>query len=129
MNVRHLVALANVAPDGFVADAARAVHGTVRAGSVFAVGGEVDLATHCNLDFDDHRIDACLVAEALTPGSPIVTDPTGVPLVVRVKSNEFRPRGVVDVGARRIAWLQAVAAARTVRSAHLSIARTEDGTK
>ncbi len=117
MTVRHLVAASDLAPDGTIADPSRVVHGAIRGGTVFAVGGPVDLDTHCNLDFPDHHLDACVVVAAITPGAPVVRNAAGAFAVAYGAPGHVASRGRVDLGARRVAWQRAVAAARVRRVA------------
>jgi hypothetical protein len=114
MTVRHLVARENVDRHGIVVDAARVRHGAVRAGRVYALAGEVDPATHLNLDFPDHRLEGVVVVEDLSPGAGVVASEDGFGLA-RVDRSAFAHRGRVDVGARRVAWLAALHAARRDR--------------
>jgi hypothetical protein len=115
MTVRHLVARENVDRHGIVFDAARVRHGAVRAGRVYALAGEVDPATHLNLDFPDHRLEGAVVVEDLSPGAGVVASEDGFGLA-RVDPSAFAHRGRVDVGARRVAWLAALHAGRRERA-------------
>ncbi|MDQ3701006.1 MAG: hypothetical protein M3442_08825 [Chloroflexota bacterium] len=124
MTVRHVVDRANVGTDGYVLDPRRVRHGALRAGRVHALAGEIDPSTHLNLDFADHRLDACVVVERLEPGAAVISTPPelGAPhgiekpqwidapavSLARVGPGAYDRLGLVDVGARRAAWLTAV---------------------
>ena len=130
MVVRHLVARDNVVEvDGaaVVVDPTAARHGALRAGRVAALAGAVDPATHLNLDFAAHRLDRCVVVEALTPGASVVFDPVepGEYRLAAVAPGAFARLGTVDVGARRAAWLAALRARREAAAAGLTTAKGE----
>lgn len=104
MRVRHLVEAANTEDDRVV-DPTAVRHGTIRAGRVGAVAGQVDPETHLNADFPDHRVDACVVVEDLRVGAGVHRDGDGL-VLAWVGSEAYVRLGHVDVGARRMAWLQ-----------------------
>lgn len=127
MTVRHVVDRANVGSDGYVLDPRRVRHGALRAGRVHALAGEIDPSTHLNLDFADHRLEACVVVERLEPGAAVISAPPefgaaqgsappGVDAqaagLARVGPGAYDRLGPVDVGARRAAWLAAIRARR-----------------
>ena len=72
-------------------------------GRIAALAGPVDPLTHLNLDFADHRLETCLVAQSLEVGAPLLTEADGW-RIARTPRAAFAHRGPVDVGARRIAW-------------------------
>ncbi len=63
MRIRHLVSADNVDGDGFVIEPLLVRHGLVVAGRVAELAGAIDPQTHLNLDFPDHGLDDCLIAE------------------------------------------------------------------
>lgn len=106
MKVRHLVAAEDVDANGFVVDASRVRHGTLRAGAVYALAGPIDPMTHLNLDFPDHACDRCVIVERLEPGARVVTRREQL-VMAQVPRAAFAARGWVNVGERRAAWLDA----------------------
>jgi hypothetical protein len=145
MQVRHLVARDNLTPDGRIVDPTAVRHGALRAGRVHALAGPIDAETHLNLDFPDHRLDPCVVVEALSEGAPVIFDaadlarpardeplPDDAPLTLppfpdtdtgpdspyllaTTVPTAYAHRGPVDVGARRTAWLTALRERRAAR--------------
>jgi hypothetical protein len=111
MRLRHLVARANVA-DGLILDATAVRHGLVVGRRVAALAGPIDPATHLNLDFDQHRLDAAVVVAALESGAEVALDGDGFEVAAPPRA-AFAHLGPVDVGARRSAWLRAAAPAAT----------------
>jgi hypothetical protein len=65
MRIRHLTAAENVDTEGYLRDPALVRHGLVVGGQVAALAGPVEPLTHLNLDFPEHGLDDCLVAEQL----------------------------------------------------------------
>lgn len=104
MPVRHIAAVDNV-DGGFVIDPTRVRHGVLVEGRVRELAGEIDVATHLNLDFDEHRLGDIVVVEALVAGSPALRDAEAAFVVVRVNRASYARLGPVDVGGRRAEWL------------------------
>ena len=104
MRIRHLIAIADVDAEGCILAPERARHGIVVGGQIAALAGTVDPLTHLNLDFADHRLEMCLVAESLEVGAPLLSDAEGWQLAY-TPPGAFAHLGAVDVGARRLAWL------------------------
>jgi hypothetical protein len=107
MRIRHLIAQADVDSEGRILAPERARHGVVVGGRITALAGAVDPLTHLNLDFPDHHLDVCLVAEKLEVGASLLSIKDGWRLAYPHRG-AFTHRGAVDVGARRMAWLVAV---------------------
>lgn len=103
MRIRHLVAAANIDTAGRIIDPQRVRHGVVVGGRIASLAGEIDPLTHLNHDFADHRLEGCLIADALVVGASIAADADGWLLAYPTYA-AFVHRGPVDVGARRVAW-------------------------
>jgi hypothetical protein len=106
MRLRHLVAAANVSPDGEIVDPARVRHGLIVGQRVSALAGEVDPATHLNLDFAEHRLEDAVVVEELVVGAAVLVDGDGFAVAWPSRA-ALSSLGPVDVGARRLAWQRA----------------------
>ena len=107
MAIRHVTSIDNVDAEGFLIEPTRSCHGTIRAAHVEDLGGPVDPLTHLNRDFPDHDLRECIVAERLETGAPIVRDDDGQFLRAVVRQSSMGSLGPVDIGERRVAWLQA----------------------
>jgi hypothetical protein len=105
MRIRHLVGSDNVDEQGFVIDPLLARHGLVAGGRVAALAGPIDPLTHLNLDFPDHRLDDCVVAEELEVGARLLWDGEQFRLAA-VRTAVYCRLGPIDVDARRAAWQQ-----------------------
>lgn len=107
MLIRHVVAWSNVDPNGVITSAERARHAVIVAGRIFDLAGEVDPLTHLNLDYPQHRLAECIVAERLERGAAVICDGNG-PIFAYPASEAYRRRGPVDLGRRRGEWLARV---------------------
>lgn len=116
MVVRHVTGLDNVDEDGFIRDPREVRHGTISAGRVEDLASEIDPLTHLNHDFADHQLGECVVVERLAPGASVVVGSDGQFARGRPRSGAFTPLGRVDVGARRVAWLETLRARRDEES-------------
>jgi hypothetical protein len=103
MRIRHLTSADNLDPEGFLIDPLLVRHGLVVAGRVAELAGPIDPLTHLNLDFAEHRLAECLVAERLEVGAPVAFDGDRF-LVASPRRDAYARLGGVDVGARRAAW-------------------------
>lgn len=105
MLIRHIVEEANVDEEGFVKDPQKARHGLVKALRILDLGGEIDPLTHLNLDFPEHRMTTCIVAERLEKGARVM-DADGGLLITRVRPEAHDHRGKFDIDLRRLQWLE-----------------------
>jgi len=106
MIVRHVVEAANVDPEGYVTDPTLACHGVVQRGRLWELSGPIDPLTHLNTDFPDHTLGDCVVAEGLQPGARMLLDAEQQLVHVPIRPQSLRPLGRVDLGARRLLWLE-----------------------
>lgn len=107
MGVRHVVERRNVGPSGLVIDPLRARHCVVEAQRIAILGGEIDPRTHLNLEFDEHGLTECLIADRFAVGSPIEMGAEGW-AIARVDPRAYAHLGPVDVDERRSEWLRAL---------------------
>jgi hypothetical protein len=107
MRIRHIVAANNVDLQGYVVDPLLVRHGIVLAAQIGDLAGPIDPQTHLNYDFPDHQLDECLIAERLERGAALLREGSRF-RVTLIRSEAFARLGLVDVGARRAAWQQAV---------------------
>ncbi len=119
MRIRHAVALENVSAEGAILDPRRIRHCVVVGGRLAELSGEVDPHTHLNLDFPEHRADACIVAERLEPGAAVLITLKGGPRKAALHPAHLRHLGRPDVDQRRIDWLSVHRARRaSLRDRH-----------
>ena len=105
MRVRHVVAVANVDASGLIVDPIQARHCVIAAGRIVDLSGDVDPLTHLNLDFHEHTLGDCIVAETLERGAGVCVDAEGQFVFATTPAAALARLGRVDLDARRIAWL------------------------
>lgn len=106
MQIRHVVSHDNVDASGTILDPRRARHCVVVGGRIFDLSGEIDPLTHLNLDFPDHQLGPCIVAERLERGATVAFDSGGLRFALPAPT-ALSHLGSVDVDHRRVKWLAA----------------------
>lgn len=106
MPVHHITSLDNVDESGYLRDNSLVRHGSVEGGVIADLAGPVDPLTHNNLDFPNHETGVCAVAEKMQKGSPVARDEEGLFARARPRPGSKERLGRVNLGARRVAWLQ-----------------------
>lgn len=108
MQIRHCVEEANVDANSMkVIDPLQIRHVTVLAGRVESMSGLIDPASHLNLDFSDHRITTCIIAEKFEKGAPVVMDDNGM-IFATVDRSAYQHYGTVDYTRRLADMINAV---------------------
>lgn len=103
MRIRHLVGADNLDHEGFIVDPLLVRHGIVVAGRIADLAAPIDPLTHLNLDFPEHRIDDCLVAERLERGAVLLREDQQFCMACP-RPNAYTRRGHVDRDRQRAAW-------------------------
>lgn len=99
MQIRHCVEEANVGEDMKVIDPTQVRHVTVFAGKIDSMSGLVDPASHLNLDFQDHRVTTCIIAEKFEKGARVKMDDSGM-IFATVDRSAYKHYGTVDYTKR-----------------------------
>ena len=76
--IRHCVEESNVDSDMTVIDPTKIRHVTIAGGRIALVSGLIDPASHLNLDFPDHRVTICVIAESFEVGAKVMMDSDGL---------------------------------------------------
>ena len=76
--IRHCVEESNVDSDMNVIDPTKIRHVTIAGGKIALVSGLIDPASHLNLDFPDHRVTVCVIAERFEVGAKVMMDSDGL---------------------------------------------------
>jgi hypothetical protein len=76
--IRHCVEESNVDSDMTVIDPTKIRHVTIAGGRIALVSGLIDPASHLNLDFPDHRVTICVIAERFEVGAKMMMDSDGL---------------------------------------------------
>lgn len=107
--IRHCVEESNVNDDMCIMDPTKIRHVTVKAGKIESMSGMIDPASHLNLDFPDHRVTICIIAEKLELGAPVKMDNEGF-LFANVEKCAYGHYGYVDYTQRLVDLVSAVKA-------------------
>ena len=76
--IRHCVEESNVDSDMTVIDPTKIRHVTIAGGRIALVSGMIDPASHLNLDFPEHRVTICVIAERFEVGAKVMMDNDGL---------------------------------------------------
>jgi hypothetical protein len=105
--IRHCVEESNVDEELNVVDATKIRHVTVKAGKIESMSGLIDPASHLNLDFPDHRVTICVIAEKFAVGANVKMDDDGL-LFATVQRSSYAHYGPVDYTQRLVGMINAV---------------------
>ena len=118
MMIRHCVEESNVDENMNVIDATKIRHITVKAGKIESMSGHIDPASHLNLDYSDHRVTVCVIAERFETGAKVKMDDDGL-LFATVQRSSYGHYGYIDYTQRLIEMIKAVKQnQRTVKEAN-----------
>ncbi|MEW5839748.1 hypothetical protein [Nitrososphaera sp.] len=108
--IRHCVEESNVDTGTMVVkDPLRIRHVTVRAGRIESMSGLIDPASHLNLDFPDHRVTTCVIAEKFETGAQVAIDDNGM-IFATIDRSAYQHYGPVDYTQRLMEMIRAVRA-------------------
>ncbi|MEW6603832.1 MAG: hypothetical protein AB1351_03980 [Thermoproteota archaeon] len=107
MLIRHCVEESNVDEEMNVIDAIKIRHVTVKAGKIESMSGLIDPASHLNLDYPDHRVTICIIAEKFSVGANVRMDNEGL-LFATVQRSSYGHYGPVDYTQRLVELINAV---------------------
>jgi hypothetical protein len=107
IKIRHCVEESNIDDDMNVIDANKIRHVTVVGGRIVQMSGLIDPMSHLNLDFADHRVTICIIAERFEVGSPVKIDSDGL-VFANVPKSCYRSYGYVDYTQRLEDMIKAV---------------------
>jgi len=107
MLIRHCVEESNVDENLVVIDPTKIRHVTLKAGRIDAMSGLIDPASHLNLDYPDHKVTVCVVAEKFEIGAKVRFGDRGLVFAV-VDRSAFVHYGYVDYTQRLSDMTEAV---------------------
>ena len=105
--IRHCVEESNVDGDMSVIDATKIRHVTVAGGRIALISGLIDPASHLNLDFPDHRVTICIIAETFEVGAKVKMDSDGL-VFATVSKSLHGHYGYLDYTQRLVDMINAV---------------------
>jgi hypothetical protein len=97
----------NVDGKGVVVDPTMARHVIVKSGRIEEMSGLIDVKTHLNLDYPDHRITTCVIAQKFEKGAKIKFGDEGLAFAI-VSRAAFGRYGAVDFTRRYFDMVDAV---------------------
>jgi hypothetical protein len=107
MIIRHCVEESNVDKNGQVMDPMKIRHVTLKAGKIDSLSGLIDPASHLNLDYPDHKVTTCVIAEKFLVGAPARFSDQGLAFAF-VSRSSFSHYGSVDYTQRLTRMIDAV---------------------
>ena len=105
--IRHCVEESNVDSDMSVIDPTKIRHVTVAGGRIALVSGLIDPASHLNLDFPDHRVTICIIAETFEVGAKVKMDSEGL-VFATVPRSLYGHYGYLDYTQRLVDMITAI---------------------
>lgn len=114
MKIRHCVEESNIDENMVVIDATKIRHVTLAAGKIEEMSGLIDPASHLNLDFPDHKITECVIAEKFEVGAKVKMDSDGL-LFAIVSRSAYTHLGPVDYTQRLTDMMKAVKDKREIK--------------
>ncbi len=105
--IRHCVEESNVDHDMNVLNPNKIRHVTVAGGKIVLMSGLIDPVSHLNLDFPDHRVTICIIAQTLEIGASVKMDGDGL-VFATVPRSFYRHYGYLDYTQRLVDMIKAV---------------------
>lgn len=97
----------NVDKNGQVLDPTKVRHVTIRGGKIESLSGYIDPASHLNLDYRDHKVTVCVIAEKFSVGAAIRFAEQGLSFAA-VNRSSYTHYGPVDYTQRLTDMVAAV---------------------
>ena len=97
----------NVDKNGQVLDPTKVRHVTIKGGKIESLSGYIDPASHLNLDYRDHKVTVCVIAERFSVGAAIRFAEQGLSFAA-VNRSSYTHYGPVDYTQRLTDMVAAV---------------------
>jgi len=105
--IRHCVEESNVNENLVVTDPTKIRHVVISAGRIRSMSGLIDPASHLNLDYLDHKVISCVIAEKFEINAKVKFNDQGFVFAMVDKSN-LGHYGNVDYTQRLFDMIEAV---------------------
>lgn len=105
--IRHCVEKDNVDENFFVIDPDKVRHVVVIGGRIKSMSGFIDPLSHLNLDFPDHKVTECIIADEFVVGAKVLIDNRGL-VFATVLPSYYKHYGFVDYTQRFTDMVEAV---------------------
>ena len=107
MRIRHCVEESNVDENMKVIDPEKVRHVVIMAGKIESMSGLIDHTSHLNLDFPDHKVTECVIAEKFKVGSNVHMDVSGL-IFATIDRSAYGHYGPVDYTQRLTDMMNAI---------------------
>jgi hypothetical protein len=97
----------NVDKNGQVLDPTQVRHVTIKGGKIESLSGYIDPASHLNLDYRDHKVTICVIADKFSVGATIRFTEQGLSFAT-VNRSSYGHYGYVDYTQRLTDMVAAV---------------------
>ena len=114
--IRHCVEEANVDDESNVIDPTKIRHVTIVGGKIESMSGLIDPASHLNLDYPDHSVTVCVIADKFENGAKVRMDSDGL-IFAAVQRSAYSHYGQVDYTQRLTNMIKAVKKNQELRKA------------
>ena len=105
--IRHCVEEPNVNENLVVTDPTKIRHVVISAGRIRSMSGLIDPASHLNLDYPDHKVITCVIAEKFEINAKVNFNDQGF-VFARVDKSNLEHYGNVDYTQRLFDMIEAV---------------------
>jgi len=113
--IRHCVEQSNVDENFIVRDPTKIRHAVIVGGRIKAMSGQIDPASHLNLDYPDHKATACVIVEKLEVGAKAIFGGRGLAFAKVDPRSAFGHYGYVDYTQRLSDMIGSVKEARNLK--------------
>jgi hypothetical protein len=117
MLIRHCVEESNIDENLVIIDPTKVRHVVISAGKIESMSGLIDPASHLNLDYPDHNITICVIAERFEIDAKIKVGDNGL-VFARLNRSSLGHYGKVDYTQRLFDMIEAVKKTRESRRAN-----------
>jgi hypothetical protein len=105
--IRHCVEESNVDQNLIIVDPTKIRHVVIVGGRIESMSGLIDSSSHLNLDYPDHKVTTCVVAEKFEKGSRVRIADSGL-VFAKVDGSAYDRYGNVDYTERLSGMIEAV---------------------
>ena len=107
MLVRHCVEVSNINDNLVIIDPTKVRHVIISAGRIESMSGLIDPASHLNLDYPDHNITTCVIAERFEINAKVILGDNGF-VFARLDRSSLGHYGKPDYTQRLFDMIEAV---------------------
>lgn len=114
MLIRHCVEESNIDENLVIIDPTKVRHVVISAGKIESMSGLIDPASHLNLDYPDHKITTCVIADMFEINAKVKVGDNGL-VFARLNRSSLGHYGKVDYTQRLFDMIEAVKKTRESR--------------